>query len=280
MNENTIDCPLCGSEVETAIIVLNSFLSTEGEHELKSCKSCGFAFRVQLPNQSSKDVDMNKLGLVYGDYTAGTDTINERMMKRVKNIAKLYGPEPRLLDVGCGSGQLIQFANDNGWQACGTELNGQSTDERIFPVDICTADLPGHSRASFDLVHCHHVLEHVSDPKAFLIALASYVKPGGYLCVEVPNELESLASQIKRLLGKKYNGATAYFEHLNFFSPTTFQYLMGALPGFDTTYLRTPFIGYGYSFAHAFFDRFQVLISKGAVIEFLTQKEFELDGEK
>ena len=159
------------------------------------------------------------LGLVFGDYTAGAESINQRMMKRVKNIAKLCGPEPRMLDVGCGSEQLIQFANDNGWQAYGTELHGQSSDEEIFSIDICNEEILGHPQASFYLVHYYHVL-----------------------------------------------------EHLNFFSHPRCQYLMGTLPGFATTYLRTPFIGYGYSFAHAFFDRFQLLIDQGAVIEFLAQK--------
>lgn len=55
-------------------------------------------------------------------------------------------------------------------------------DERILG-NIETYPFPAES---FDLVVCHYVLEHVDDPVAAIRNLASAVKPGGELDVQVP----------------------------------------------------------------------------------------------
>lgn len=39
-----------------------------------------------------------------------------------------------------------------------------------------------------DLVMCSHTMEHVSDPKALLEDIKRYLKPGGCVYIEVPNE--------------------------------------------------------------------------------------------
>ncbi|MGH3459617.1 class I SAM-dependent methyltransferase [Aeromicrobium sp.] len=73
-----------------------------------------------------------------------------------------------------------------------------------------TADLMEHvAPASFDLVVCHGVLEHVDDPDQALAAAAQALRPGGYVSVVVAGRLGAVVS---RALAGDFAEATSLFE--------------------------------------------------------------------
>ena len=53
----------------------------------------------------------------------------------------------------------------------------------MLRLDICNMDLPD---ASFDLVYCSHVLEHVNDDQQALREFWRVLKPGGIAVILVP----------------------------------------------------------------------------------------------
>ena len=73
-----------------------------------------------------------------------------------------------------------------------------------------TADLAEHiESASFDLVVCHGVLEHVDDPGQALAATAAALRPGGHVSVVVAGRLGAVFA---RALAGDFAAARSLFE--------------------------------------------------------------------
>ncbi|MEW6446061.1 MAG: bifunctional 2-polyprenyl-6-hydroxyphenol methylase/3-demethylubiquinol 3-O-methyltransferase UbiG [Pseudomonadota bacterium] len=121
--------------------------------------------------------------------------INPLRMNFIHQYADLKGK--RVLDVGCGGGILTEALARAGAQATGVDLaagslttarlhaqsEGLSIDYRLIPVEELAAAEP----ASFDVVTCMEMLEHVPDPAAIVHACAALVKPGGWLFLSTIN---------------------------------------------------------------------------------------------
>lgn len=83
-------------------------------------------------------------------------------------------------------------------------------DARVTGVLGDTTDLVEHvAPASFDLVVCHDVLEHVDDPGEALDATAAALRPEGLVSVVVPGRL---AGVIAKALSGDFDGAQHLFR--------------------------------------------------------------------
>jgi SAM-dependent methyltransferase len=81
---------------------------------------------------------------------------------------------------------------------------------RVTAVLGDTTDLADHiAHASFDLVICHGVLEHVDDPGQALDATAAALRDGGFVSVVVAGRL---AAVLARALAGDFDEAQALFE--------------------------------------------------------------------
>lgn len=103
----------------------------------------------------------------------------------------------RVLDVGCGGGILSESMYAIGAEVTGIDLgekalnvarlhqyeSGTKVDYRLVSVEQLASEQP----ASFDVVTCMEMLEHVPDPEAIVTACARLVKPGGALFLSTIN---------------------------------------------------------------------------------------------
>ena len=115
--------------------------------------------------------------------------------QRITMVQSLARKGATVLDVGTGSGELLHVGNRHGYQMQGIEVDQvyaqfgrQSYGVQIINQALQHAQLPENH---FDVVTCFHVLEHLADPLSALRKIATTLKPGGYLLLEVPN-VESL----------------------------------------------------------------------------------------
>jgi ubiquinone/menaquinone biosynthesis C-methylase UbiE len=101
----------------------------------------------------------------------------------------------RLLDVGCGPGTLtVDLARqvkpgpvvgvDTSREVV-EEARSHAAAEGVANVEFVTADFrhAGLAAGSFDVVHAHQVLQHLSDPVGALSAMAALARPGGLVAV-------------------------------------------------------------------------------------------------
>lgn len=100
------------------------------------------------------------------------------------------GSRGRLLDVGAGSGWLVEHMNQLGWQAEGLDFDPQSVaSARKRGLVFHQGGLPqqNFAGASFDAVTMSHCIEHVHDPLAWLVEARRLLRPGGRLALATPN---------------------------------------------------------------------------------------------
>jgi ubiquinone/menaquinone biosynthesis C-methylase UbiE len=122
----------------------------------------------------------------------------------------------RLLDWGCGWGQVSKMLLDRGVNVTSFEYREDYTGtgtERLEKFPEIEADVSGDPVAlpypdeSFDTVLSSGVLEHVADPDASLDELHRVLKPGGSLYVyKLPNR-RSYLEKIAKRIGLYYHGA-------------------------------------------------------------------------
>jgi 2-polyprenyl-6-hydroxyphenyl methylase/3-demethylubiquinone-9 3-methyltransferase len=113
--------------------------------------------------------------------------INPLRVDFIDRIGALAGK--KVLDVGCGGGILSEAMAHRGAEVTGIDmgeaplkvakLHGLESGARVNYRRITVEDLADEMPASFDLVTCMELLEHVPDPESVVRACASLVKPGG-----------------------------------------------------------------------------------------------------
>ena len=98
--------------------------------------------------------------------------------------------DKRVLDVGCGAGLLTESLARLGARASGVDLAQELVDmarqhatQRGLLVDYrhdSAEQLAAHQPASFDVVTCMEVLEHIPRPQAVIQASSVLLKAGGH----------------------------------------------------------------------------------------------------
>ncbi len=139
-----------------------------------------------------------------GDFRPLHD-LNPARLDYIEARAGLAGRE--VLDVGCGGGLLSEGMARRGARVIGIDLapealavarlhaleSGVAVDYRQETVESLAVARP----ASFDLVTCLEMLEHVPDPAAILQSLARLVRPGGHVvCSTINRNAKSFALAI------------------------------------------------------------------------------------
>jgi 2-polyprenyl-6-hydroxyphenyl methylase / 3-demethylubiquinone-9 3-methyltransferase len=121
--------------------------------------------------------------------------LNPLRVAYIERAVPLSGRQ--VLDVGCGGGILSEAMARAGARVLGIDLSRAVLDVAELHALDCKIDvayrvtaaeeLAGEQPASFDLVTCMEMLEHVPDPAASIKALAALARPGGDIIVSTLN---------------------------------------------------------------------------------------------
>lgn len=104
-------------------------------------------------------------------------------------------PGGRVLDVGCGVGQVVGRLVAAGYNACGVDVsepNIRRARQKDLQCELYDGRRLPFADASFDRVGALNVLEHVEDPEAFIAELVRVAAPGGHVVLSSPNFLRVL----------------------------------------------------------------------------------------
>lgn len=145
-----------------------------------------------------------------------------KTLLRLRHLVRVQHPDAapiRLMDFGCGDGEMLAAAKVLGMEAIGIDISAtrahaaRGAGALVLP-DLATFDAKGGGKVH--AVVLSQVLEHVSDPVGLLRAIAPRMVPGGVLFVAVPN-----CSGLT--VPRDFDGFHRLqpLEHLNAFTPST-----------------------------------------------------------
>ena len=223
--ENIEHCQICGHSEFTVYLELRDWFLTQEYFVICRCNHCDFHFTNPRPF----GVDLNRYyqSEDYISHTTQKLSILNRMYliaryiavrSKFKRIVKLAKGKS-ILDIGCGTGELLNHFKNNGWQTMGIEPNEKA---RNFATSKYNLDIYEESEIknimpySYDVITMWHVLEHVVDLNKRIEDIKRILKKGGTLFVALPNH-RALDAKIY----EKHWAAYDVTRHLYHFSRST-----------------------------------------------------------
>jgi 2-polyprenyl-3-methyl-5-hydroxy-6-metoxy-1,4-benzoquinol methylase len=223
-------CLICGSTDLNELTTNRSF-----GINIFQCKACHFV--------QSEYVSGRGLESYYRNFYRGRLDAHGLMGHRQKGLAQAKGQIAYLveqlpglkvsaaLDYGTAEGSLgheLCAIADNVWV---TEMDPQFVDLLKQDPSLTLVDhgelASERFESFFDLVCISHVLEHLTDPYEAMDLFASTLKPGGFLLLDIPNEVRMLQH------GFQAKG------HLSYFTKDSFAHFVDVHGCFDLVELRT-----------------------------------------
>lgn len=239
------ECPYCASKDRTLAykdVQDWSFYCASGKWTYWDCCSCEALYLSPRPTEASIGKAYNS----YYTHNLNAHSIKQKIKMQLRNecfshwlninitprlyLPKLLGfllapfryminvpfelaslvvlPKGKLLDIGCGSGNMLKLAKQLGWDVTGLEIDPNAVkaarEQGLNVIEGGYHNLQQFS-ASFDCVICSHVLEHVHQPLALLDLLVKVLKPQGVLLLSLPNA----KSHVRSKFGGSWRGLEA-----------------------------------------------------------------------
>ena len=132
------------------------------------------------------------------------------------NFARLLNQaiplDARILDIGCGTGQMSLYLARGRRLVIGADLARKSLElgaaaahrfqlSRVFFVET-DLHCPGLQERSFDVVYSAGVLHHTPDPRTSFIRIAQLARPGGLIVLGLYNVFARMPHRVRRLVAR------------------------------------------------------------------------------
>ncbi len=137
--------------------------------------------------------------------------MRDRVERFTRSLAPRVPKGGQVLDFGCGTGEIANALNEQGWQVVGCDASEEMLRRaREFPsiewrrVELSDGDALPFGAGAFDAVVASSVLEYADVPEHVLTEFARITKPGGHLFTTVPDPRhpERAKEQRKLLLAR------------------------------------------------------------------------------
>ncbi|MBL4677813.1 MAG: class I SAM-dependent methyltransferase [Mucilaginibacter sp.] len=195
-------CRICEAEVKADYLFREMMFGTREEFEYGKCRKCGCIQIINVPDDIGRHYPPYYMSFNQHITPLKRLPFFKRLFSNIR-IAKKYKTSDswalnllkplrtntgaRILDIGCGRGQLICSLFNLGFE----HVNGV---DKFLPHDIDhgfgvkvynkeLSDLPSNS---YDLLIMHHVFEHVDEQVQQLQECYRLLKKGGVLLIAVP----------------------------------------------------------------------------------------------
>lgn len=184
-------CNICGCAESRTLWFFHSFEGRGTKYEdvrVIQCLACG----VRRRDPALQDDYEEDYHAPYVDQGAA---IHAHILQHFSDImtlkfATFRAGKERLLDVGCSTGRVLQLGKVMGFLPTGLDLSRWAADHcRNLGFESHCGSLVNHWATGdlFDVIHCSHTIEHVTDPVSYLLEMRKLLVPGGLLMLAFPN---------------------------------------------------------------------------------------------
>lgn len=186
-------CQVCGGDFGKEHLFREMMYGTREEFKYWECQGCGCLQIVEVPENLADHYpsDFYSFALQFSPWKAPFYRAYlkfPRLMQWLHHCGPDFGAVvevrpragARILDVGCGSGKLVDTLRSLGFDACG--VDPFLKEERPHLQRMSIEDVDG----GWDLIMFHHVLEHMPDSVQVLRCARSRLSEGGICLVRIP----------------------------------------------------------------------------------------------
>lgn len=197
-------CPICGHSGATLWLrAPDRFHGRHEQYSLLRCPSCSLVWLSAPPKP--EEMHLHYTEAYDRLISASGQNSPIRWIERNATLAS-HKQSGAILDLGCSSGAFLHSLPAADWKLYGIEMSAESAKEaqrktgaKVFIGEILQADF---APASFDVITCFDVLEHLYEPRRVMAKVAEWLKPGGIFYVLVPN----IDSAEGRVFGSYWHG--------------------------------------------------------------------------
>ena len=146
-------------------------------------------------------------------------SFQKRYRKRLELIERFSRHKGKLLDLGCGKGHFLKYAESQGWDVSGIDIREENTEfaKEILQIKNVQCVPLGEvlfPEQSFDVATLYDLIEHLSHPLNELKKINKLLQPGGLLVISTPNVKNSIFT-------KEHWPGYMINDHIHFFSLKT-----------------------------------------------------------
>jgi 2-polyprenyl-3-methyl-5-hydroxy-6-metoxy-1,4-benzoquinol methylase len=186
-----IKCPLCDSSSASTFLTTQDFRfgTTEANFHLARCIDCGLVFinpKLTIENLSHYYPEAYYL---YKPNLIG-EFIHRLACDAKFRMIKRYKRKGRVLDLGCGRGDLLLRFEKEGWETFGLDISktlSELLSKKLKNVFNCQLSHCNFQSGYFDVVILNHVLEHLVTPSQELEEIHRILKHDGIVYICSPN---------------------------------------------------------------------------------------------
>lgn len=184
-------CYLCGSH--SSVVLHKGTRGGYNDINVLKCSNCGLVRLSKVMDDAEdfyKHSGMrNGVRNCIGSLRVETEQDDVRRYRFTEN----YLRGKSVLDFGCGDGGYLVQAKKIAAKAEGVELEDAMREQLLSEGIGCYSSI--EETGSYDVITMFHVLEHLTDPLAYIAKLREHLADNGILIIEVPNADDALLSQ-------------------------------------------------------------------------------------
>ena len=189
-------CPICTREMKFKFVT-KDYLVTGESFDIVECEVCSIRTTTPFP-------DKKIIGNYYSsdDYISHDDNVSGifdsiyglvrtyQLNKKKKLIGKYFNKSNgKILDIGCGAGDFLQYMKENHWNINGVDTSNKARKIANKKLNIKVMDPKDwiNNKEKYDVITCWHSLEHVHEPWVYLDKIKKSLTLDGFLIVALPN---------------------------------------------------------------------------------------------
>jgi 2-polyprenyl-3-methyl-5-hydroxy-6-metoxy-1,4-benzoquinol methylase len=242
-------CPMCGSASRRVVGRRGGIAHRERHGAVTSvvaCRDCGayYTHPTLIPG-SNPYADEET-----AEYFRIHDPEKKRRMGRhlAATAQSMLGRKGTILELGCGRGELLEGARDEGWTVFGIEMTpdfATVAESRGITVERSPVETAALLGRQFDVILFAAILEHLYRPIDVLRRARQALQHGGLIFIDVPNEASlvmTLGNLYMRLRGRDWcvNLSPTFSPfHVVGFTPGSLRRALRAT-GFEVAQLTKP----------------------------------------